>query len=105
MCLGRCLYLLAFAGTIASAVDGITPRFADGLLAVAALPALQTHLLPVQAARVVAETVVPWPAEGSAGGVVVVGRALDPHPVGEGREKGDQKGVPRRSLTLSLTCR
>lgn len=88
-------------------MDGITPRFADGLFAVAALPALQTHLLPVQAARVVAETVVPWPAEGGAGGVVVVGRALDPHPVGEGRER--REGIRRESLVgfsiLLLTCR
>lgn len=61
-------------------MDRITSRLADGLLAVAALPPGQAHLLAVHSARVVSEAVVAGPAKRRTRRVVVICRAFDAHP-------------------------
>lgn len=81
----------------------ITSRLADGLLAVAALPPGQAHLLPIHSARVMSKTVVAGPTKRGARCVVVIGRAFDAHPTLMGSYDDDGQGncrwmVPRVTL-------
>lgn len=66
-------------------MDWIAAGLADGLLTVDALPAIEAELLTLGAAGVVTELIVPRPAEGRAGRVVVGNGALHPDTVGDPR--------------------
>lgn len=82
-------YLLAFTGSITSAMYGITAGLANGLLTVDALPAIQAKLLTLRAAGIVPKLIVARTAEGRAGRVVVGNGALHPDAVGDARVATD----------------
>lgn len=73
----------AFPTDVAVTVNGVATLLAHRYLTVGAFPTLYAHLVAVLVAGVMAEYVVPWPAELRAGRVVIMIRALDPNAISQ----------------------
>ena len=68
---------------ITKGLDEIFSKVQPTYLTVGAFPTLYAHLVAVLVAGVMAEYVVPWPAELRAGRVVIMIRALDPNAISQ----------------------